>query len=71
MAKTKKTTRNQEIQAMSAEDVTRNIQEGTTRLQRMMFSHAITPIENPMAIRSLRRDLAKLKTEARRKQLGL
>jgi len=55
---------------MSAEDVQRHIQEGTNRLQRMKFSHAITPVENPMAIRTLRRDLAKLKTEARRKSLG-
>jgi len=70
MAKTKKTTRNQEIHNMSAEEIQRHIQEGTNRLQRMKFSHAITPVENPMAIRTQRRDLAKLKTEARRKTLG-
>jgi large subunit ribosomal protein L29 len=70
MAKSKKITRNQEIQAMSAEDIKRAIEESTTRLQRMMFSHAITPIDNPMAIRTLRRDLAKLKTEAQRKELN-
>jgi len=36
----------------------------------MKFSHAITPIENPMAIRTLRKELAKLKTALRSKQLG-
>lgn len=70
MAKTKKITRNEEIRNMSAEEIQRQIEEGTTRLQRMMFSHAITPIDNPMAIRTLRRELAKMKTEARRKKLA-
>jgi len=70
MAKTKKTTRNQEIQNLSAEEIQRHIQEGTNRLQKMKFSHAITPIENPMAIRTLRRDLAKLKTAMKNKTQG-
>lgn len=70
MAKTKKTTRNQEIQNMSAEEIQRHIQEGTNRLQKMKFSHAITPIENPMGIRTLRRDLAKLKTAMSNKTQG-
>ncbi|MBL7771274.1 MAG: 50S ribosomal protein L29 [Chitinophagaceae bacterium] len=69
MAKTKKITRNEEIRNMNADELKRQIEEGTTRLQRMMFSHAITPIDNPMAIRTLRRELAKLKTAARTKQM--
>jgi large subunit ribosomal protein L29 len=36
----------------------------------MTFSHAITPIDNPMGIRILRREIARLKTAQRRKQLG-
>lgn len=71
MAKTKKTTRNQEIQAMSAEDLQKNIQDSIGKLQRMKFSHAITPAENPMAIRTLRREIAKLRTAVRRQQLGI
>jgi large subunit ribosomal protein L29 len=70
MAKTKKQTKNQEIATMSVEQLQSAVAEGTNKLQRMKFSHAITPIENPMAIRTQRRELAKLKTAQRRKQLG-
>ena len=69
-AKTKKASKNQEIRSMSAENLVKNIEDATLRMQRMTFSHAITPIENPMAIRTLRKELAKMKTEQRRKQLG-
>jgi large subunit ribosomal protein L29 len=61
-AKTKKANRNQEIHSMNEQDLIKNIEESTLRIQRMKFSHAITPIENPMAIRTLRKELAKLKT---------
>jgi large subunit ribosomal protein L29 len=40
------------------------------RLNKMKFSHAVNPIENPMAIRSVRREIAQLKTEQRKRQLG-
>ncbi|MBP6623982.1 MAG: 50S ribosomal protein L29 [Chitinophagaceae bacterium] len=69
-AKTKKISRNQEIAAMNAEELVKHIGDANTQIQRMRFSHAITPIENPMAIRTLRKDIAKLKTEQRKKQLG-
>ena len=69
-AKTKKISKNQEIHSLSEQDILKNIEESTLRIQRMKFSHAITPIENPMAIRTLRRELSRLKTALRSKQLG-
>ncbi|MBL7767273.1 MAG: 50S ribosomal protein L29 [Chitinophagaceae bacterium] len=70
MATTKKTTKTQEVRAMSAEDIQKQIEDSQLRLKRLTFSHAITPVENPMAIRILRREIAVLKTEQRRKQIG-
>lgn len=69
-AKTKKINKNQEIHSMNEQDILKNIEESTLRIQRMKFSHAITPIENPMAIRTLRRELSRLKTALRKIQLG-
>lgn len=69
-AKTKKANRNQEIHSMNEQDLIKNIEESTLRIQRMKFSHAITPIENPMAIRTLRKELAKLKTALHSIKLG-
>jgi large subunit ribosomal protein L29 len=59
-----------DFRSMSEEDIVKNIQDADNRIKRMKFSHAITPIENPMAIRTLRREMAIMKTEQRRKQLG-
>ena len=58
------------IQGLSAEDLTARIKEDELRLKKLEFGHAISPLENPMSIRILRRELARLKTELKKKQLG-
>jgi large subunit ribosomal protein L29 len=54
-------------------EVDRNarIQEDELRLKKIGFAHAISPLENPMNIRALRKDLARLKTELQKRKLGL
>jgi large subunit ribosomal protein L29 len=44
------------------------IQEDELRLKKLEFAHAISPLENPMSIRSLRQDIARLKTALTQKQ---
>jgi large subunit ribosomal protein L29 len=63
MAKNKK----QDLTALSDEDIQKEIVEASDRLKKMKFSHAITPIENPMGIRDVRRKIARLKTEQTRR----
>jgi large subunit ribosomal protein L29 len=58
------------IQSLSDEDLAARIKEDELRLKKLEFAHALSPLENPMSIRSLRRDLARLKTELKKKQLG-
>jgi large subunit ribosomal protein L29 len=58
------------IQGLSVEDLTARIKEDELRLKKLEFGHAISPLENPMSIRNLRRELARLKTELKKKQLG-
>jgi|688.fasta_scaffold18032_13 large subunit ribosomal protein L29 len=70
MAKNKNAKTAKDFRSMSGEDIAKNISEANTQLKRLIFNHAITPIENPMAIRTLRREIAKLQTEQRRKQIG-
>ena len=62
---------NRSIKGMSAEDLKAKIQEDQLRLKKLEFAHAISPLENPMNIRGLRRDVARLKTELKKKELGL
>ena len=44
-------------------DLKARILEDELRLKKVQFAHAISPLENPMSIRSLRKDLARVKTE--------
>ncbi len=47
------------------------ISEEEMRLKKTKFSHAVNPIENPLSIKTLRREIARLKTEKRKRELGL
>jgi len=51
------------VKEMSRTDLKARIQEEEMRLKKLEFAHAITPLENPMSIRALRKNLARLKTE--------
>ncbi|MBC8033677.1 MAG: 50S ribosomal protein L29 [Chitinophagaceae bacterium] len=57
------------VQGMSSEDLSARIKEDELRLKKLEFAHAITPLENPMTIRAIRKDLARLKTELQKKRL--
>ena len=52
-------------------DLTARINEDSLRLKKLEFAHAISPLENPMSIRGLRKDIARLKTELKKKELGI
>jgi large subunit ribosomal protein L29 len=55
---------------MNAVDLKARIKEDQTRLKKLEFAHAISPLENPMSIRGLRKDIARLQTELKKKELG-
>ena len=59
------------IKELNVTDLTARIKEDELRLKKLEFAHAISPLENPVSIRGLRRDIARLKTELRKKQLGI
>jgi len=61
----------QDLSAMSQEELLNGIQDTELRLKKMEFSHAITPIENPMSIRILRREIARLKTQLKKLEIGI
>lgn len=51
------------LKDLSETDLQARINEDELRLKKLEFAHAISPLENPMSIRSLRKDIARLKTE--------
>ena len=58
------------LREMNEADLKAKIQEDELRLKKLSFAHSIAPLENPQSIRSLRRDVARLKTALRKQQLG-
>ena len=56
------------IHGMSQQDLTARLEEDKLRLKKLEFAHAISPLENPMTLRGIRRDIARLKTELKLKQ---
>lgn len=61
---------NKGLKDMSEADLNARIQEDELRLKKLEFAHALSPLENPMSIRDLRRDVARLKTELRTRTLA-
>ena len=58
------------IQSLNEQDLQARIKEDEQRLKKLEFAHAISPLENPMSIRNLRKEVARLKTELKKKQLS-
>ncbi|HXO75403.1 MAG TPA: 50S ribosomal protein L29 [Puia sp.] len=56
------------LKDLNETDLKARIQEDELRLKKLEFAHAISPLENPMSIRSLRKDVARLKTALAQKQ---
>jgi len=62
---------NKSLTDMNVQDLQAKIQEDQLRLKKLEFAHAISPLENPMNIRALRRDIARIKTELKKKEMGI
>ena len=59
------------IHGMNEGDLKARLQEDQQRLKKLEFAHAISPLENPVSIRGLRRDIARLKTELKKRESGI
>ncbi len=70
MAKAKKANKVEDYRSLDDQALVSKIGEEEVRLKKMHFSHAVNPIENPLTIRQLRRTIARMKTEQRRRALG-
>lgn len=56
------------LAGMNEQDLKARIQEDEQRLKKIQFAHGISPLENPMSVRQLRRDIARLKTELNKRK---
>ncbi len=59
-----------EIKELSTQELVDRIKEEKTNMAKLKFSHAVSAIENPMQIRSVRKTIAQLNTELRHRELN-
>lgn len=52
-----------EIIGLSIEELRTKVADVKKQLENMKMGHAVTPLDNPMQIKSLRRTVARLSTE--------
>lgn len=61
--------KNSEIHSLTVEELQKQIATEVVAFDKLKFSHAISPVENPMQIRKSRKLIARLKTELNAKQV--
>ena len=59
----------EKLKDMSASDLKNELTETSAQYQRLKFDHAIKGLENPIGLREVRRDIARLNGEVRRREL--
>lgn len=57
------------VREMTTQEISEAIGEQKISLNKMEMGHTISPLENPMQLRAARKDIARLQTELRRRQL--
>lgn len=59
-----------ELQEFSDADLKAEIENTQTQYQKLKFDHSVKGLDNPLQLREIRRDVARLLSEARRRELG-
>lgn len=59
-----------ELQEFKTEDLVSEITETEAQYRKLKFDHAVKGLDDPLTIREVRRDIARMKTELRRRELA-
>lgn len=59
--------KNEEIRALSLDDLRTQLKTEQTNGQQLRFAHAISPLENPSRLKANRKTVARLQTELTRR----
>jgi len=58
-----------EIKALTTEELKERLAVEKTNSQNLRFAHSISPLENPLKIKESRKNIAKINTELRNREL--
>ena len=59
-----------EIKALETKELAEKLETEVANYQQMKLNHAVSPLENPSKIKAARRDIARMKTELRLRELN-
>jgi len=65
MAKLKR----EDLNQLSTEDLKQRLHDDSDRMTKLTFNHAVNPLDNPIQLRYIRREIARLKTEIKKREL--
>lgn len=58
----------EEIKNLSLDDLYAQLDEAQARYNKLVLTHKVSPLQNPMEIRILRKEIARIQTEITNKQ---
>ena len=59
-----------EIKELETKDLAERMEAEVAKYNQMKFNHNVTPLENPSLIKAARRDIARMKTVLRQRELN-
>ena len=59
-----------ELKGLETKELAEKLETEVAKYNQMKLNHAITPLENPSLIKAARRDIARMKTELRQRELN-
>ena len=59
-----------EVRELETKDLAERIEAEVAKYEQMKFNHTVSPLENPSQIKAARRDIARMKTELRQRELN-
>jgi large subunit ribosomal protein L29 len=59
-----------ELNDLTVQELQDKLNEERSALTKLRFNHTVSPIENPMQLRSKRKEVARILTELRKRELS-
>ena len=59
-----------EIKGLETKELAEKLETEVANYNQMKLNHTVTPMENPSQIKDVRRDIARMKTELRQRELN-
>lgn len=59
-----------ELQGYSDADLVSELKETQTNFQKLKFDHSVRGLDNPLRLKEIRRDIARINTEIRKREIA-